>query len=69
MPVRVARAIAWVVGGIVGAFLAGAAGSVWGTAAANLLAVALVWWQLGVASRANLARVADGSDAVADQLN
>jgi O-antigen/teichoic acid export membrane protein len=68
MPVRVARAIAWVIGGIVGAFLAGAAGSVWGTAAANLLAVALVWWQLGVASRANLAHVTDGSDAAADQL-
>ena len=68
MPVRVARATAWVIGGIVGAFLGGAAGSVWGTVAANFLGVALVWWQLGVASRANLARVADGSDAAADQL-
>jgi hypothetical protein len=68
LPVRVARAIAWVIGGTVGALLGGAAGSVWGTAAANFLGVALVWWQLRVASRANLARVADSSDAAADQL-
>jgi hypothetical protein len=68
MPVRVARAIAWVIGGIVGAFLGGAAGSVWGTAAANFLGVVLVWWQLGAAARANLAGVADSSDAAADQL-
>jgi hypothetical protein len=69
MPIRVARAIAWVVGGILGAFLGGAAGLVWGTAAANLLGVVLVWWQLGVASRANLARVADSSGAAANQLS
>jgi hypothetical protein len=69
MPIRIARASAWVVGGIVGAFLGGAAGSVWGTAAANLLADALVWWQLRIASRANLAGVADSSDAAADQLS
>jgi hypothetical protein len=68
MPVRIARSIAWVIGGIVGAFLGGAAGSVWGTVAANFLGVALVWWQLGIASRANLASVADRSDAAADQL-
>jgi O-antigen/teichoic acid export membrane protein len=65
MPVRVARAIAWVVGGIVGGFLGGAAGSVWGTVAANLLGNALVWWQLGVASRESLSRAADSSEAAA----
>jgi O-antigen/teichoic acid export membrane protein len=69
MPVRIARAIAWVVGGIVGAFLGGAAGSVWGTVAANFLGVVLVWWQLGVASRAHLAGVADSTDAAAEQLS
>jgi O-antigen/teichoic acid export membrane protein len=68
MPTRIARAAAWVIGGIAGAFLGGAVGSVWGTATANFLGVALVWWQLGLASHANLARVVDGSDAAADQL-
>jgi hypothetical protein len=69
MPIRIARASAWVVGGIVGAFVGGAAGSVWGTVAANLLGDALVWWQLGIASRVNRARAADSSDAAADQLS
>jgi hypothetical protein len=68
MPIRVGRAVAWAVGGIVGALLGGAAGSVWGTAAANFLGVALVWWQLGVAARANLARLVESSDAAEDQL-
>jgi hypothetical protein len=61
MPIR----ITWVVGGILGAFLGGAAGSVWGTAIATSLGVALVWWQLGVASRANLTSFVD-SDAAED---
>jgi O-antigen/teichoic acid export membrane protein len=65
MPIRIARAITWVVGGILGAFLGGAAGSVWGTAIATSLGVALVWWQLGVASRVNLTSFVD-SDAAED---
>jgi hypothetical protein len=67
LPVRVTRAVAWGIGGIVGALLGGAAGSVWGTAAANLLGVVLVWWQLGLASRANVTPAPDSSDAPADQ--
>lgn len=67
MPTRVTRAIAWAVGGIAGAFLGGAAGSVWGTAAANLLALVVVWWQLGVAARANIAKAVDSREAPADQ--
>jgi O-antigen/teichoic acid export membrane protein len=63
MPVRVARAIAWAVAGIVGAFLGGAAGSVWCTVIANFMGVALIWWQFGIAIRANLASLAESSDA------
>jgi hypothetical protein len=63
MPIRVARAIAWVVAGIVGAFLGGAAGSVWGTTVATSLGVAVVWWQLHIASRAHSARLEDWSEA------
>ncbi len=63
MPVRVARAIAWVIAAIVGAFLGGAAGSVWGTTIATSLGVGVAWWQLRIASRANLALRSDRSDA------
>jgi hypothetical protein len=68
MPVRLARAAAWAIGGIVGALLGDAKGSVWGTAAANLLAVVLVWWQLGVGARANVAGAPNSSDAPAGHL-
>lgn len=68
MPVRIARAVAWVTGGIIGAFLGGAAGSVWGTVGANLLGVALVWWQLALA-RAHLDIVnQDSATSASDQL-
>jgi hypothetical protein len=68
MPTQMTRAIAAVVFGIVGAFLGGAAGSVWGAVAATFLGVVMVWWQLGMASRAHLARLGDSSDAAEDQL-
>ena len=63
MPLRIGRAVAWVTGGIVGAFLDGAAGSVWGTAIVMFLGIPVVWWQLGVASRANLVSLAENPDA------
>jgi hypothetical protein len=68
MPIRIGRAIAWVVGGIVGAFLGGAAGSVWGTAAVTFLGIGFAWWQLGVASREHLAPRGDSSNAAEEQL-
>jgi O-antigen/teichoic acid export membrane protein len=68
MPTQMTRAIASVIFGIVGAFLGGAAGSVWGAVAATFLGVVMVWWQLGLASRAHLARLGDSSDAAEDQL-
>jgi hypothetical protein len=36
--------------------------------AATFLGVLMVWWQLGVASRAHLARLGDSPDAAEDQL-
>jgi O-antigen/teichoic acid export membrane protein len=51
MPTQLARAGLSVAGGITGAFVAGAAGSVWGAAAATFIGVVMVWWQLAVASR------------------
>lgn len=56
MPIRITRAVIWVIGSVVGAFLAGASGSVWGTAVASFLGMVLAWWQFVVLSRANLAR-------------
>jgi hypothetical protein len=64
MPTQLVRAIASVVGGIVGAFLGGAAGSVWGAAAATYLGVVMVWWQLGAASRAHLAHQGQSLDVM-----
>ena len=52
MPTQITRAVTSVVAGTVGAFLGGAAGSVWGATGATFLGVAMVWWQLGVAIRA-----------------
>jgi hypothetical protein len=67
MPTQITRAIASVLGGIIGAFLGGAAGSVWGATAATFLGVAMVWWQLGVASRTNLARLGHSTGGAQDQ--
>ena len=69
MRVRIVRAVAWVIGGVVGALLAGAAGSVWGTVGANLLGVALVWWQLALARPAMGIVNSDSETAASDQLN
>ena len=69
MRVRMRRAVAWVIGGVVGALLAGAAGSVWGTVGANLLGVALVWWQLALARPAMGIVNSDSETAASDQLN
>ncbi|HLM22274.1 MAG TPA: hypothetical protein VK390_12220 [Propionibacteriaceae bacterium] len=68
MPTQLTRAVAAVVFGILGAFLGGAAGCVWGGAVATFLGVAMVWWQLGAASRAHLVHLEDSSDAAEDQL-
>jgi hypothetical protein len=63
MPIRITRAVIWVVASVIGAFLAGAIGSVWGVVVANSVTMVLAWWQLGVLSRANLARQAAPSTA------
>jgi hypothetical protein len=65
---QITRAIVAVIGGIVGAFLGGAAGTVWGATVGTFLGVAMVWWQLSIASRAHLASVGDRSDAHEVQL-
>jgi hypothetical protein len=52
MPTQILRAVATVLGGVMGAFLGDAAGALWGTTAAVTLMVAVVWWQLSLASRA-----------------
>jgi O-antigen/teichoic acid export membrane protein len=64
MRTQITRAVLSVVGGILGAFLGGAAGSVWGAAAATFVGVVIVWWQLRVASGEHVASVVERAPAI-----
>jgi hypothetical protein len=44
-------AAAYVLFGLAGAAVSGAAGSAWGVAAATLIGACVAWWQLGAALR------------------
>jgi len=55
----VTRSVALVVFGLAGAFVGGAAGSVWGALVANLIAIGVAWHQLQAALRGHVPAASD----------
>jgi hypothetical protein len=57
----VTRSVVLVVFGLAGAFVGGAAGSVWGALVANLIAIGVAWHQLQAAQRGHVLAASDGT--------
>ena len=55
----VTRSVVLVVFGLAGAFVGGAAGSVWGALVANLIAISVAWHQLQMAQRGHVLAASD----------
>jgi hypothetical protein len=55
----VTRSVVLVVFGLAGAFVGGAAGSVWGALVANLIAIGVAWHQLQAAQRGHVLAASD----------
>ena len=58
-PSPLTRSVVLVVFGLAGAFVGGAAGSVWGALVANLIAIGVAWHQLQAAQQGHVLAASD----------